>query len=1705
MTLTSDIEYKVTHKGLETARKICAKMDDQKSRKRAFKALLCLDALADYLFLHGIEVDISRNLYKIFPINKEFEFTDLHCRGRFIDVLPVANDNYVLIPKKHSMYGIIPDMYVVADYNQITHNVKFLGCIEGNKVDKTKQIDGYFVIETSQLKPPTVLEEMLNEEKPLHLTNENHSEIASYFIDYLDGTISDDNKQQLLLHLIECKACRNMLTEFFDYETIAKQTQKYPEVFNDSTLDIVGAAAVNDEKHKNFKEVTIEIDKEPDEYEEDEQNQQKSIRSAIEDPLQMLYKNNNSEIFDILGEAQKAAPKSIIDAILTEKEQHKEEAKETPKPTGNINPKYYAEDLSDGLDTLENETKIITDTDEIEQKIENKVLEDLKKEIKEEVKEEVEKELKLEKEQEETPNFKNELDGLNTQKMSASDESLLLGEETKTVDKPDFANDDEDRIEILDEPEDDLLFLNEEEEKNNEFPQLDVPEPKNELPTAMDGVVYIDEDEKAETYTQDDELNLLDTEQNDVAPTELEDTNEISEDELIHFDAVDIDIIDEDDEYKETEPAPIPKNIAAEGLAASSLLDYEEENNVKPLPAAKDDEIINVSDDDISEINITPLNASVAIDPMAILNTPAEEKAQKHNVEEENYDDLLFIDENEAETQPKTSGNNDILNLDDDSDDLVLLDDDNKTSNDNLLVLDDKKEPETSDDDDLILLDDNEEQPTAPKSIEPQADDMMILDDEDDNNDLVLLDDDNKTSNDNLLVLDDKKEPETSDDDDLILLDDNEEQPTAPKSIEPQADDMMILDDEDDNNDLVLLDDDNKTSNDNLLVLDDKKEPETSDDDDLILLDDNEEQPTAPKSIEPQADDDMIILNDEDESDNLVINDEPETSDDDDFVILDDTEEEQTQSNADLSLEPAASEDLTLSNENETQPITEELSHDDSDLLSLDGEEELGTLGDIDPLAPLGDPEEPNILIDEPAEIVEDVIQPIEEETPQKQYSEDDLLYYDGDPIEQPKQQVENSAPQETVLPDYDLEIPDITIPDEDTSENQGAEEFVRPQGAMISDEEDDDDDIILIDDEDTEMPVSTASKPTAPTQPVIEEDEDDDLVFIDDDEEKEQEDFVRPASVQDADFARPASVTFSEQKELKEEQEDELQFITDEEKEEMQNAAPTVQNDDVFDIPDEEENIEFEKEEAQDLQISNNEGFQNEPEYDEEEYANYEDNQQSEYEEKAEEQPQYVEEPQHVPQRMAQPQPVIQPDDSDYEEEYEDDEEYEDEDDEEYEYEDEEEEKPKNIFSRAISGLTNLLKKKNEDEEDDEEYEDDDDEEYEDEEEDPQQQAPSPYVHRPYTKIQKQYDELQLQYAKQQEQYNQQNEVQQIQQPQEAPQPINEQYEQVQYSNEPENYAVQQQYPQQEEYTDEEQQYSEQSMPAPQATQASADDGDDIYGDDEEYEDDVDDEDEEYEDEDEEEGDDAKKKALVKKAVIALIAVVLLAGIGFGAKTIISNNNSQQETMAENTDMMGDMEEPAGGIVVPDDNNVQNTESEPPLPMPAEGESADATQAAPPISSIQPNPATPKAGTSNATTEDMNKAVANAFSDNPSAVSVRKTSWGVSATMASNPEIKQYLQATGENIQSAIQRQICSMKGVSVTGNTKVQILISENGTLQDAMILKSSGNTEIDSTVLQSIKQIISASALPTSAVRSVQQQTGSKTIKMSLIVTF
>ena len=127
MAISTNEEFNINDKAYNAAKYICSKLSDAEDRKRAFKALLCLDVLADYLYSNNFKVDISKNLYKIPKINEEFEFTDLYCNGRFIDVLPVIKGQYILIPKIHFEYNVVPDLYVVADYNPSSKKVKLIG------------------------------------------------------------------------------------------------------------------------------------------------------------------------------------------------------------------------------------------------------------------------------------------------------------------------------------------------------------------------------------------------------------------------------------------------------------------------------------------------------------------------------------------------------------------------------------------------------------------------------------------------------------------------------------------------------------------------------------------------------------------------------------------------------------------------------------------------------------------------------------------------------------------------------------------------------------------------------------------------------------------------------------------------------------------------------------------------------------------------------------------------------------------------------------------------------------------------------------------------------------------------------------------------------------------------------------------------------------------------------------------------------------------------------------------------------------------------------------------------------------------------------------------------------------------------------------------------------------------------------------------
>lgn len=1541
MALYTNSEYKITNKGFNAARKICAPIKDIQSRKRAFKALICLDVLADYLVEQGYELDISKNLYKILPLNEEFEFTDLHYNGRFIDVLPVVSEKYVLIPKIHFTYGIIPDLYVVADYSHT--KVRFLGCIEPSGINKSRQNNNYYIMDTTQLLPPNVLEEHLTSVKHSTITERTHELFSSYFIDYLDGVLDSGNKKRLITHLIECQACRDMLVEFFDYETITKNTAKYPEIFNDHTLDIVGAAAVNDEKYKNFEEITLEIDKEPDEYEDEDEDEEdnKIIRAAVDDPLQILYgKGKKRQMFDLLNEhPQKNSGKSMLTDVIKDVSKYskldttslvssQKPQIESIKTSGTINPKYYEEDLSEGIENPQNNSPVEEST---QANHETTLPEEASKSLHKQIQhfsasgkpvylEDITSSVNMETT--DVPKFQEELNPeQNT--MSAEDEMILL-DEVIEVDKPKFAAENiEDNSELHTEETvsidyEDLDFNNDNLEiQNNDELTLNTNDEEN---NNQDDIVIYDEENNQNVKTEENNEYsdaVVDVEDKEEIILPENAFDEIKEEDLIHFNAEDIDLVDENDsEYIIADSSvsdTIPDNLDAAGIAGSSLLDYIEEDEI--------DKTNNVQSNFETVLQIDASDIS-------------DDVPNEINIIQDNQEDILINSTNDEE---------DILIIDEDE---PLLSDSPAENNTNIIADTSEKE-EThfiSQDETDMLLDEalsihsEQEEETAAE----EYDENLIFSSED-----MLINIDKSRS-------DGEERLETGD------IDKNSSTLEYSAPIELNGFD-------DDNNDDIIIIDDEPRKEDNL---EQTFIASSENEDDIILIDDEE---TASKTLTnlspanndiaaPSDEDDMIIIDDDDEAEASTVDVKEEISQntesvlslsDDDMIIIDDDE-------VPVDIEDNKSKSNETENNIPLDNTKDELYIDSEDIQNLEEEN----------ILPISNAAEDDLILDEQeddssflqlTDESDDLILEHQDETNDQQQiiqtaaEEEDLLYYDGDEI-LPEQPVETPINQETTqaqkndITDYDLDFIDNLAPSNNVEEQNQ--------------------DINNAASEDFSISQDNPSVYTPDTPSSNELEEDDDIVIIDDADDNS---FVRPASMQNDEFFRPAGAAYDINK-SSEEDDDDIVIINEEQEQtepvHNDNLSFNTENDNMY-IPDEEEPA------AQYNQTN------------------------------------------YMQQNISEEIQNVQYDENGFE---------------------------------IIQNNANV-------------------------EESVYTQEVNENVQEPFPD----YDE--------QEAQSFQPESIPAEEPLITNDSLEDQEEAESYDNESEAYNG-----------EEDEDYEE------------------------EYEED------EEDDEDSEEDNSAQKKNKMIKIAVGAVVLLILAGAGFGAKMLFTKNDTNaaqtEQTLADNQDIMNENSEDTGnGIVVPDDNNAELTETNPPvdednggLEVPegdgltvAENSSNGQNSAnnSPASDNSLPMPeARAKAGTPNATTGDMNKAVTNAFSDNPSAISIRKITWFVNASIAKDENLRHYLQSTGKNIQETMQNNIRELKGVNPEQKPKVQIKLAENGQVQDFVMLKSSGVEEIDSVVLQSVKDVVCAApalTLSQEALKANEEATGGKTIILSLSVIF
>lgn len=1762
MTLSSTAEYRVSAKGFNAVKRICAKITNQDSRRRAFKALLCMDTLADYLYSQGFNIDISKNLYKILPLNEEFEFTDIHCNGRFINVVPVVNGQYVLIPKNHTIFDVVPELYVVADYNQTTKKVKFLGCFKGDKVPKSVENGNHYVCDIKNLESPAMVEELLSSNKPEEISEKSHGLFVSFFIDYLDGVLDDTSKKRLITHLIECKECRSELVEFFDYEMIAKETKKFPEVLNDNTLDIVAAVAVNDPKYKDFKEYTIQIEKEKDEYDEDEDDENvggKQIKSAIEDPLQILYgKNKNQKIFDLMGDRPKKT--SMLDNVMSDiaKSVKKPVAQElTPEEksitySGSINPEYYAEGLPEGTDieqepqkddlnldfdyipksTQKNDEPIeIEEEDEVLNINENNTLDKTipTKEV---------NILHSEKTDVDKPKFAEQLNPQPETPVSTTDELILLDEE-KSVDEPEFASQiksSQNQKVTEDNDYDDIITI---EDDNDDLNILAPKKDENELPNSMDNVVYYEENEEQDE--KDDVIEIVD-EDNDVLgieiplkankedentpsinlheelsasilqgkneeekepeiiddsmPFELEYENttkdedlivvdekpqeetddleiisddtkvietpetldiiddeevEVDDEDLVHFDAVDLDIVDEDDEQQQS---VIPSTIEDAGIAASSLIDDFEDDSKETI--AKNI-TKNITKDALgTAAKIATENTS---DMLKNLSTSAKIVSELSNV-----GDSLTTNPYLNAEKPISESNN-TISVDSKEDDLYYINEDTikpPTPQKPSVAKDNTIGVSTKENDDLIIIDDEEENDFA-KTNKKGA------------NDVLNFTDDTNSSNDDFIIINEDE------DDDFKSF-------SIPTNIPQDNEFEPTIDNKNETND-VLKFINNTNSGD--------------EDEDFIVIDENEQNDikafSVPTETTQEEDDDFIIIDDEEDVSTVpaekVISDDlsPEANDDatnnDTISVINEPLEEESENSDDKLLNELPmirKEDIVAKEKASTpaeavvpkidpipsQPV--ELNDDESSLLSF---------GDEDDTEFLNFDDNQDFLLE----------------------SEDDSFMLQ----EEPQTQAE---PQPTSPPE-----PQIT-PTPEVNE-------IEP--SLQTDDEDDD--LIIIDD-DNPTPIAP-EKPLGATDNTNSVKADDDMLIIDDDDE----DLIIPQSKEpqnntdyddSVNFFRPAGASFdddipksrndfapisnnNDNFEAIKSSDDDMLILDDEDDDtnKLEKIAPeSTEEDDQIEILDEQEEQEEQKptESAPKKPVSQLDLL----------FKSLSDREKEQIEAiqtgKNQEKENVIPETTPIAPVSKQPKSTM------FNKNFKDAISAKDEAVEEGRISLKPTEEP------VVDPLINTTVEKIDEDEYEEIHVDDDDKNQDDENQEVEyvyEDEDGNVIDEPDEDVEYVYEdedgnvidetnEDTSETEKSDENIDLLPEIEdKVEETEEQPQAEDK------FANVDDDYGD----------FDEDSNFDENTATSDDFGETQEETPVEELNEGEEFDEESDDEAEEESEEDQE----LKKKAIIKKAAIAAAVALVLIGGGITTKVILSHTNARAEQQALNEGAsLGDATaEEEGGLAVPaeaqsptggqlDQPTVGGGEegglSIPENDTDALGATPTTEETKPPVTPVTPaeKPSGPKAGTSNATTSDLNKAVANAFSDAPTSMTVRKASWGVGASLAADASFKAYLQQMGKSVKSALRKNLASVKGEAPASPVKIRIKMSDSGNLQDVVILKSCGNTQVDEIVLQSVKQIVAACPFPElseNTLKANHKATGSNTVKMSLTVTF
>lgn len=217
---------------------------EDRIKQRAFANVIGGRLGIKYLKSIGFNATNQNSLYTIPAILRDMDISDVNIDNIKVDIRIVPNEEYLYVPKAQYEFNVTPDIYIFLIMSSDLSTASFVGAIAPEEVNKSKEINNYYIVNKSSLYNENSLKKTLKKSKPKSNLPTNENDIIkaqALIVNFIDGDILNNEKHFLYDQLMKSGELCEMFRQFQHFELVSTDLAHTNEILSDSVLDVLGA------------------------------------------------------------------------------------------------------------------------------------------------------------------------------------------------------------------------------------------------------------------------------------------------------------------------------------------------------------------------------------------------------------------------------------------------------------------------------------------------------------------------------------------------------------------------------------------------------------------------------------------------------------------------------------------------------------------------------------------------------------------------------------------------------------------------------------------------------------------------------------------------------------------------------------------------------------------------------------------------------------------------------------------------------------------------------------------------------------------------------------------------------------------------------------------------------------------------------------------------------------------------------------------------------------------------------------------------------------------------------------------------------------------------------------------------------------------------------------------------------------------------